>query len=69
MLTKTKNIRKKKTKKYVFPKILKTSERVAQGKQQPKFERNPCIGFIDNCNTEGRTNFDFISSTDIVKQC
>ena len=46
-----------------------------EGKQQPKFERNPRIRFRDNCDTdEGqtddkrRTNFDFMSSADIVKQ-
>ncbi len=49
---------------------------MAQGKQQPKFERNPCIRFRGNCGqraTDGRTdgrrtNFDFMSSADIVKQ-
>ncbi len=41
---------------------------MAQGKQQPKFERNPCIRFRDNSATDGRTNFDFMSSADIVKQ-
>ena len=48
---------------------IKMSERMAQGKQQLKFERNLCIRFRDNCDTEGRwTNFDFMSSADIVKQ-
>ncbi len=48
---------------------------MAQGKQQPKFERNLSFRFTDNCVTDGRTtddgrrtNCDFISSTDIVKQ-
>ncbi len=42
---KTKNIRKK-----------KKSERMAQGKPQQKFERNPWIRFRDNCDTVGRTD-------------
>ena len=52
---------------------------MAQGKPQLKFERNPYNNFSDNrCHrrtTDGgttndgqRTNFDFISSADIVKQ-
>ena len=52
MLTKTKNILKtclKKIKKKKF-------ERMAQGKQEPNFERNPGIRFIDNCDTDGRTD-------------
>ncbi len=46
---------------------------MAQGKQQLKCERNPCIRCRDNCDTDGwttdgrLTNFDFISSADIVK--
>ncbi len=28
---------------------------MAQGKPQLKFERNPCIKFRDNCDTDGRT--------------
>ncbi len=41
---------------------------MAQGKQQPKFERNLCNRFRDNCDTDGqRTNVDFMSSADIVK--
>ncbi len=55
MLTKTKNIRKK-SKKNFFSKIQKTSERIAQGKPQLKFERNPCVKFRDNCDTDGRTD-------------
>ncbi len=55
MLTKTKNIRKK-SKKNFFPKIQKTSERIAQGKPQLKFERNPCVKLGDNCDTDGRTD-------------
>ena len=51
MLTKTKNIHKKKKK---IPKIKKKSEHMAQGKPQLKFERNPCIKFRDNCDTDGR---------------
>ncbi len=31
---------------------------MAQEKQQPKFERNPCIRFRDNCDTDGRTTDD-----------
>ncbi len=27
---------------------------MAQGKPQLKFERNPCIKFGDNCDTDGR---------------
>ncbi len=47
---------------------------MAQGKPQIKFERNPCIKFRDNCDPDGRTdnrrrtNCDFMSSADIVKQ-
>ena len=65
MLTKTKNIRKKK--------IKIKSQRMAQGKQQPKFERNLYIRNRDNCDTDGRwmdgrqTNFDSMSSANIVK--
>ncbi len=51
------------------------SERMAQGKPQLKFERNPCIKFRDNCDTDGRTkddrqrtNCDSMSSADIVRQ-
>ncbi len=29
---------------------------MAQGKQEPNFERNPGIRFIDNCDTDGRTD-------------
>ncbi len=71
MLTKTKTIGKKKTKKN--SKIQKTSQRMAHWKQQSKFERYPCIRLRDNCDTDGRTtdrrrtNFDFMSSADIVK--
>ncbi len=50
MLTKTKNIHKK------ISKMAKTPERIAQGKQQPKFETNPCIRFRDNGATDGRTD-------------
>ncbi len=48
---------------------------MAEGKPQLKFERNPCIKFRDNCDTDGRTdgrrtNYDLMSSADIhvVKQ-
>ncbi len=89
MLRKRKNIRKevnkiqkykknnknKHTKTKTKQNKKKMSERMAQGKQEPKlFERNPCIIFRDNCDTDGgrtdgsRTNFDFMSSADIVKQ-
>ena len=40
----------------------KMSERMVQGKQQPKFERKPCIRFTDNCDTDEpmTNNFRFI---------
>ncbi len=49
---------------------------MAQGKPQLKFERNPCVKFRDNCDTDGRTddgqiagtNCDFMRSADIVNQ-
>ncbi len=47
---------------------------MAQVKPQLKFERNLCIRFRDNCDTDGpmddrrRTNCDIMSSDDIVKQ-
>ncbi len=50
---------------------------MAQEKPQLKFKSNPCSNFRDNrCHgrTDGRTddgrrtNFDFMSSADIVKQ-
>ncbi len=42
---------------------------MAWEKQEPQFERNPCIRFRDNCDSDGRTDkFDFMSSADIVKQ-
>ncbi len=52
---------------------------MAQGKPQLKFESNPCSNFRDNrCHRRTtddgttddgrRTNFDFMSSADIVKQ-
>ena len=80
VLTKTKNIRKNIKKSFLFKNSKKMSERIAQGKPQLKFERNPCIKFTDNCDTDGRmddgrttddrrrTNCDFMSSADIVKQ-
>ncbi len=44
---------------------------MAQGKPQLKFERNPCNN-LDNqmpqTDDRRRTNFDFMSSADIVKQ-
>ncbi len=47
-----------------------------QGKQHLKFDRNPCNTFTDNryaTEWDGRmndvqTNFDFLSSADLVKQ-
>ncbi len=39
-------------------KIHKASERMVQGKQQPKFERDPCIRFRDNCDKDARTTDD-----------
>ena len=72
MLTKTKNIRKKSKKTFFFSKIQKKYERMAQGKPQLKFERNLCIRFRDNCDTDdGRQTTDklrFMVSADIVKQ-
>ncbi len=35
-----------------------TAGRMAQGKQELKFERKPCIRFRDNCDTDGRTTYD-----------
>ncbi len=72
MLTKTKIIRKKSD----FFLIKKTSGRMAQAEQQPKFEANLRFRFRDNCVADGRrttddgrrTNCDFMSSADIVKQ-
>ncbi len=50
----------------------KKSGHMAQGTPQLKFETNPYINFRDNRwhrrTTDGRTNFDFMSSADIVKQ-
>ncbi len=51
MITKT----KKKIKTKCFSKIQKTSERMAQGKPELKFKRNPSVKFRDNCDTDGRT--------------
>ncbi len=31
---------------------------MAQGKPQLKFERDPCIKFRDNCDTDGRRTTD-----------
>ncbi len=31
---------------------------MAQGKPQLKFERNPCVKFRDNCDTDGRRTDD-----------
>ncbi len=49
---------------------------MAQGKPQLKFERNLCIRFRDNCDTDGRTDgwtddgqkSHTMSSADRVKQ-
>ncbi len=57
MLTKTKIcVKNKKFDKRgkIFSKI-QTSKCMTQEKQQPKFERNACIRFIDNCDMDGRT--------------
>ncbi len=73
MLTKTKKIPKK-SKKIFFAKMKKTSGHMAQEKPHLKFESNPCSNFRDNrCHGRTtydirRTNFDFMSSADIVKQ-
>ncbi len=42
---------------------------MSQAKQQLKFEKNPCNGFRDLLmpQTDGRTNFEFMSSADIIK--
>ncbi len=56
---------------FVFSKMQNMSERIAEGNQQLKFERNPHVRYTDNCDTEptdGRTNVNFISSADSVKQ-
>ncbi len=37
-------------------KIQKMSERIAQRKPQLEFERNPCVKFRDNCDTDERTD-------------
>ena len=67
MLTKTKNIRKKKKKKFSqkFNQHPSVWPRGSQCKPQLKFERITCIRFRDNCDTDGQTNFDFMSSADI----
>ena len=54
MLTKSQKKKKKLFVKipFFFSKIRKTPAREAQRKQQPNFERNPCIRFIDNCATD-----------------
>ncbi len=43
---------------------------MVQGKQQQKFERNPCIRNRDNCDKDGRRTdadeFRFMSSADIA---
>ncbi len=44
-----------------------SSERIAQERPQLKFERNTCVRFRDNCDTGGRTIFDFRRSADIVR--
>ena len=63
MLMNTKHIRKIKVK------VQKTTECMAQGKQQAKFERIHALGIeIIATQTDGRTNFDVMSSADIVKQ-
>ncbi len=54
MLTKTKKNRKKSENVgFFFWKIQKKCQRMAQGKPQPKFERNPCIRLRDNRDTDG----------------
>ena len=41
---------------------------MAQGKHESKSDRNPCIRYSDNFDTDGQRwmNFDFMSSADIV---
>ncbi len=45
---------------------------MAQGKLQLKLERNPCIKFRDNCDTDGRTTdkfrFNFRKSKVVIKK-
>ena len=59
----TPNIQTSKSKKmFFFSKIKQISERMAQGKQQPQFERNPCIRFTEiiATRTDGRQTMDKI---------
>ncbi len=59
----------KNQKKIFFSKIQKSFGHMSQGKPQLKSERNPYNNFRDNRTTDGRwTNFDIMSSADIVKQ-
>ena len=65
--TKKKNLNNRKMFGSVFTKLKKKSERMAQRKQQPKIERNPCIickEIIATRRTDGPTmnDFDFMSS-------
>ncbi len=63
----------KKSENVFFLKIQKTCQRMAQGKPQLKFERNLCIWFRENCDTDaGRPDAGqkshTMSSADRVKQ-
>ena len=51
--------------------MAKTPERMTQGKQQPKIREIRALGSeitAPRTDDERRTNFDFMSSADIVKQ-
>ncbi len=46
----------------------KLSERMAQGKKELKFDRNPCIGYKDNCDTDdGRISISWALLTESNK--
>ncbi len=75
MLTKRENIRKQIQKSFFFLlKIQKTSGHMAQGKQGPKFLKeiraigSEIIDATDGRTDGRRTNFDFMSPADIIKQ-
>ncbi len=58
VLTEMKNIRKNDD---FFHKTKILPLRIVQRNQQFKFERNPCIKFRDNCDTDRRTDDGHIS--------
>ncbi len=53
---------------WFFEKFKKTCPSMAQGKPQAKFERNLCIWFRDNCDTDDGHKSHTMSSADRVKQ-